>query len=88
MILPPSLVRLSWHRRPLAGIWIPLFLLWPLVLLLLAPVFLIAGVVALAQGWLPRFLHGSGACYRLLCEVRGIRIDVAGRQSGLSIRIY
>lgn len=88
MILPPLMVRLRWGRRWPPGIWIPLFLLWPLVLLLAVPILLLAAGVALSQGWFPRFLQGVAAAYRVVCESRGIRIDVGEGSSRLSIRMY
>ncbi len=88
MILPPLFIGLSWRRRWPAGIWIPVILLWPLLLVLMVPLLLATAIVALALGWLPAFVRCTGAAYRVLCESRGICIDVAEGCSRLSIRIY
>ena len=79
---PPALARLDYGAR---RFWLPVFLLWPLMLLLFVLTFF-AGVIALAlmqkstiEG-LGRFLSGL---YEMICASRGtqIHVDVFDRRS-------
>jgi len=87
MTMLPLWVRLGWSRRRPRTLWIPVFLFWPLVIALLLPLFVIAEVVGLALGWRPRPLAVGMAFYRLLCELRGVRIAIAGGQTRIFITI-
>jgi len=87
MKLPPALARLDYGAR---RFWLPVFLLWPLLLLLFALTFF-AGVIALAlmqrstfQG-LGRFLFGL---YEVLCASRGTEIDVDASHRRISLTLY
>ncbi len=79
MMLPPLVarVRVVTPRRAY-GAWVPLFLLWlvllPLVVPLLALALLVTAVVA------PRWRFGALAAglYAAACEARGTRVDVEG----------
>ena len=86
MKLPPALARLDYGAR---RFWLPVFLLWPLMLLLFALIFF-AGVIALAlmqkstfQG-LGRFLSGL---YEMICASRGTQIglDASDRRIALTL---
>ena len=86
MNLPPALARLDYGAR---RFWLPVFLLWPVMLLLFALTFF-AGVIAVAlmqkstfQG-LGRFLSGL---YEMICASRGTQIDVAGSDRRISITL-
>ena len=86
MKLPPALARLDYGARRL---WLPVFLLWPLMLLLFALTFF-AGVIALAlmqkstfQG-LGRFLSGL---YEMICASRGTQIDVDASDRRISLTL-
>ena len=75
MKLPPALARLDYGAR---RFWLPVFLLWPLMLLLFALIFF-AGLIMLVltprftfEG-LGRFLFGL---YELICASCGTEIDV------------
>ena len=92
MMLPPALLRLR-LRSPRASwptLWLPLFLLWPLLFVLFA---LIAsfGVVALcvaAQLSVARAFELCSSTYRLVCATRGTHVDVTGPRSHVLITIY
>ncbi len=80
MILPPSILRLrirgEGHRF---GIWLPLILVWPVVLVLalaVAPLVLIAAAVAWPFGWGRPLLLVGPAIFRIFCSLRGLEIDV------------
>jgi hypothetical protein len=87
MKLPPALARLGYGAR---RFWLPVFLLWPLMLLLFALTFF-AGVIALAlmqkptfQG-LGRFLSGL---YEVICASRGTQIDVGASDHRFSLTLH
>jgi hypothetical protein len=87
MKLPPALARLDYRAH---RFWLPLFLLWPLILLLFVLTFF-AGVIALAlmpkltfQG-MGRFLSGL---YDVLCASRGTEIDVGASERRVSLTLY
>jgi hypothetical protein len=86
MKLPPALARLDYGAR---RFWLPVFLLWPLMLLLFTLTFF-ASVIALAlmqkstfQG-LGRFLSGL---YETICASRGTQIglDASDRRIALTL---
>ena len=92
MMLPPALMRLR-VRSPRARwptLWLPLFLLWPLLLLAFA---LLAsfGVLALCIALQLSFARAFELCsstYRLLCATRGTHVDVSGPERDLLISLY
>ena len=61
------------------GLWLPLFLLIPLVLvvlIILSPVLLIVFLVLCFMGWGKLALHLPVAICRIFCAARGLRVDV------------
>jgi hypothetical protein len=61
------------------GLWLPLFLLIPIVLvvlIILSPLILIAVLVLWPSGWGKLALMVLGAAWRLLCSMRGLEVDV------------
>jgi len=87
MKLPPMLARLEYGGH---SFWIPVFLLWPLILLLFALMFF-AGVIALGllqkspSRGLGRFLFGL---YETICASRGTQLDfdASGGRISLTLR--
>lgn len=80
MSLPPLLMRCQMsdggRHFPL---WIPLFLLCPLVLailLIVAPFFLVVAAVLRGGAWCRRLLRLGWALMRCLCSLRGLNLDV------------
>ena len=79
-MIPPLFLRLriqNSHRR--FGLWLPLFLIWPPVLLLglaLFPFVLVLAVLMWPSGWGRPLLLTGPATYRLVCALRGLLIDV------------
>ncbi len=76
MIWPPSFVHVE---RDGLGLWLPVFLLWPLLLLGLLLAVLAAGValLVLQPRSLPLALDVGSELLRLLCSTRGTRVEVA-----------
>jgi len=80
---PPMLmhVKIRGGRRGF-GLWLPLFLLLPLVLavfIILSPLILIAILVFWPRGWRKSALHIFGAALEILCSMRDLKVDI---QSG------
>lgn len=80
MMFPPSIARIRIVDEGRRGInlWLPLVLLWPVVLvlgLLLSPLVIIAALAT----W-PRYgrllLLGGPRLFELLCALRGLRVQV------------
>jgi len=77
--LPPLVMR--WQasdggRR--APLWIPLFLLWPLalvLLLLLSPFLMVAAAVMWGGAWCRRLPRVAWALARCVCSLRGLEVD-------------
>ena len=76
-MIPPSLLYLRIQKF---GLWLPLFLLWPLALIL-APFVLIFGLIS---GKPLRFFVEA---YRLCCALRGTLINVEQPGQRIKIRI-
>jgi hypothetical protein len=76
----------SWRMPTL---WLPLFLIWPLVFVIVLPLAALGLLVALV---LPDRSAGAGlkvlgAFYVFCCELRGTKIDVNGPDSEILISI-
>jgi galactitol-specific phosphotransferase system IIC component len=80
MIRPPLFLRLRFHnKRRHFGLWLPLFLIWPLFLvgaLLLLPLVLLAAIVLFPFGWSLTVLLFGPLILRVLCALRGLQVDV------------
>jgi len=92
MMWPPAILRLRIAQEGRRGfhLWIPLFLFWPLIVLvpLLAPV-VIAASPKLRRRTGVKLLLLSGPCLLdAFCAVRGLRVDVRDEQGGVSIALW
>lgn len=61
------------------GLWLPLFLLLPLVLIvliILSPLILIVFLVLCCLGWGRLAVRLPAAIWRVFCAARGLRVDV------------
>ena len=80
MMWPPSILRLRIrNQRHNFGLWLPLFLFWPLALLLallLFPFVLVAAVVFWYRGWTKPLLLTGPSLFMLFCAVRGLEVDI------------
>ena len=91
MMLPPALLRVrvqsDQSRRRL---WIPVFLLWPLLALMAALAMPVCALIAALywRGGLGRPILFAVPCLLyLMCSLRGLRFDVAGGGSRLFVSI-
>ena len=80
MMCPPSILRVRIHnQRWHFGLWLPLFLVWPFVLvfgLVLWPILLVSTAVFWGKGWGKLVLLGGPALLGLLCAMRGLNVEV------------
>jgi hypothetical protein len=91
MTLPPLLLRVRLvaphHRWP--TLWLPVFLLWPLVFVLVLalalPALLLSCIIAPRS--IGAVLAVVFAAYALLCALRGTLIDVSGGPSAVFIAV-
>jgi hypothetical protein len=79
---PPMLmhVKIRGERRGF-GLWLPIFLLLPLVLavfIIVAPLIVIAIPIFWPSGWRKRALHIFGAVFEVFNSVRGLKVDIQG----------
>jgi hypothetical protein len=87
MTFPPSFVRLDHGRH---SYWIPIFLLWPLLLFawLLAGVFAAIALLIFSPGGLPLAIDFCGALARLFCGLRGTRIAIQANHADFDFTVY
>jgi hypothetical protein len=89
--LPPSFarVRVSKHADAGFGLWIPVFLLWPLWFLALALFFLaLLCIGAATSSNAPRAAFAATqALHRVACGLRGTRCDVSGEHGHVSVLV-
>ncbi len=96
MSLPPYLlkfhIRNSKHNF---GLWLPLFLIWPIVLVCLLGVFLILLPFALLTiiftwqlGWVYPVIMGFPAICRVLWNLRGMILDVDGKDGQIQLEFH
>jgi hypothetical protein len=89
MTFPPSVLRLrvrtAEHASP--TLWLPLFLVWPLLLLLLLTLALVVllAAIALEPRQIARAFRFVGALFAVVCGLRGVHIDVEGRRAQVQI---
>ena len=88
MIWPPSLLgfRITNANRGF-GLWLPLFLVWPLFVLAalaMLPLVFLLSLLLWPTGWGRTMLLTGPWLFRLFCALRGLVIDV---KSGTS-RVY
>jgi hypothetical protein len=80
MSIPPCLLHLRIHNEEHNfGIWLPLFLAWlilAVLILALLPIFLILLIVALPFGWGEFMLLLGPRFYNILCALRGLKVDI------------
>jgi hypothetical protein len=78
---PPCIMRVRVRNKSTKfGIWIPLFLIFPVVVILmiaLAPLALLAAIIVLPFGY-ARTVLCAPALYSVICAMRGLEVDVAG----------
>jgi hypothetical protein len=89
MILPPLVARVRIRTRAHHfRLWVPLFVIWLLLVPLLLPVLLLALIVALLAPARWRFGPVARGTYVALCETRGTHVDVEGKRTDVSIALH
>ena len=80
MMFPPSILRVRVrNQQHHFSLWLPLFLLWPVLMvlaLLLLPLLLIAAVILSYKGWGIPLLMAGPVIFGLLCAMRGLKVDI------------
>ncbi|HER00083.1 MAG TPA: hypothetical protein ENO22_12155 [candidate division Zixibacteria bacterium] len=81
MIYPPLIlrIRIGEGGRKKIGLWLPLILLWPFVLIfgvILFPLILLISLLTWYSGKGKKLLFGLPVLFYLICHVRGLRVDV------------
>ena len=90
MMFPPSLLRvrvLDDHNR--VNLWIPLIVVWPLVVvlyLLFLPCIVVAAILIWRGGWGRLLLLGGPSLFRLYCALRGLEINVT--EPNQTVHVY
>ena len=93
MKLPPYLLRLRLGNNERDfSLWLPLFLVWPLVLVFLIAAFavllpfaLLALIFTWRWGWLRSLVLSAPALLGLFGQLAGLEIDVSGKKGGIYI---
>ncbi len=88
MNLPPLVARVRIRTpRHAFRLWLPLFLLWILLVPFLAPVLLVALLVTAA---LPRWRCGAllRGAWATLCEARGTRVEVEDEGTHVFVTLH
>ena len=78
MKCPPLLLRLGIGRRRFP-VWLPLFLLWPVaaaVIIVLAPLVLLAALILRPLGWGKLVLISGPMFLGVLCALRGLEVNL------------
>jgi hypothetical protein len=88
MMFPPSLLRLRVRTPEHAWptLWLPVFVVWPLLFLLLLPLALV--VTALDRRQTVRPFALVGALFAVVCGLRGVHVDVVEKRSRLLISFH
>ena len=80
MILPPSLSRIRIRNKNTRfSLWLPLFLIWPLILLamvILSPLVLVCAVLLWPLGLGKPILLTGPLLFRLFCSIKGLEVAV------------
>ncbi len=85
---PPYLLKMRF-RNPdhVFGLWLPLFLIWPIVLAFLVAIFLVLLPFALLaliftwrSDWFDTMLMSFSIVFRLFSQLPGLVVDVEGKQ--------
>jgi hypothetical protein len=91
MSWPPMLMHIKIKNKDTKfGLWLPLFLLFPIVLvifLILSPFILIAIIVLWNSGWGKMALFALSAAFVACWSLRGLKVDVRNPDECVSISI-
>jgi hypothetical protein len=79
MNYPPMLLRLNISGKRRFSLWLPLFLLWPVVTALviaLAPLVLLAALILRPFVWGKLLLLSGPMLFGVLCALRGLELEL------------
>ena len=83
MTWPPSVLRVEIKNKSHDfSLWLPLFVIWPFLLLaalVLAPLVLALAIVLWWTGWGRPMLYSGPMFFSVFCALRGLEIDVQKR---------
>ena len=91
-MIPPMMMRVRVDRagRRRLGCWLPLFLLWPILLILFVLLLPFLLVVCLFPRWGRRMrttFRGLPVLWKAVCALRGLTVDVSGRD-GNAVKVW
>ena len=91
MMWPPSMLRLELQNESRNfRLWLPLFAIWPFVLLaavVLAPLVLALAIILWWSGWGRPMLYSGLMFFRVICALRGLEIDIRDRKERFHVSI-
>ena len=91
MILQPHLLRIRIHNKDTrSSLWLPLFLIWPLILLvmvILSPLVLIDAVLLWPMGLAKPILLAGPSLFRLFCSIKGLEVAMGNSSEQVLISI-
>lgn len=93
---PPYIMKLRFYNgRHRFGLWLPLFLIGPIVLVFLLAIFIILLPFALLAliftwrwDWLNWVVRGIPAILQVICNLPGVKVDVDAAEVKVNISIY
>jgi hypothetical protein len=96
MSWPPYLLKLRINNESHKfGLWLPLFIIWPIVFacllavfLILLPFALLAMIFTWQLGWWRPALLVVPATSRVLCSLHGTTVDVDGQDGHVEVEFY
>jgi hypothetical protein len=91
MSFPPSIIRLLVHidGRKEAGLWLPMFALWPIALVLgvmLAPLVAVLAIALWPAGYGRMLLLAGPRLFALYCSMNGLLLEVQNGTRHVYIR--
>ena len=92
-MIPPWLIHLRIRRsgRRRIGLWVPVFLFWPLIWLLALVAMalaLVVGIIVAPWGWARPVICLVPWLMRMLSASKGLRLQVAGDDSEFCLRVF
>ena len=83
MIWPPSVLKVQLKNESRNfRFWLPLFVIWPFLLLaavVVAPILLALALAIWWTGWGRPMLYSASIFFAMFCALRGLEIDVRNR---------
>jgi len=90
MSIPPLIMRLRVKREGRMGIrlWLPLFLVYPflaVLVLLLLPLLILAALLLLPLGWSRAVILVCPRLYGVICALKGLKADIQGEDERIFV---